>query len=291
MTLETQLARAFLETHPRDAALALERMPPSERAGVVRAAPAAAAAALSEMVAAPAAECLALLDPQEAAPALDRLEPDIAVALLRRMDAPIAERLVAGLPEARQEPLRRVLAYPEGTAGALMDPMALALPADISVGEARVRLRREARGLLSYLFVVEREGTLAGVLDITELMRARAREGLRGVMHAPVEHVPAWTPAAAVRMHPAWRSFHALPVTDDQGRLAGVIRYRTLRRLEREADAAGGAQPVGVTVGALGELFHLGLAGIVEGVAAVAAPRTRGAHAESSQDEHAGGSR
>ncbi|HVR44650.1 MAG TPA: CBS domain-containing protein [Thermoanaerobaculia bacterium] len=273
MSLEAQLARAFLEEHPREAARALERMPAGERAAVVRAAPAEAGAALGEMVAPAAAECLAMLSPDEAAPALDRLEPDHAIALLRRMPADAAERLVTGLPDDRQERLRRVLRYPEGTAGALMDPMVLALPDDVSVAEARVRLRREARGLLYYLYVVDRQGVLAGVLDIAELMRARAREPIGSVMNTPVEHLPAWTPAAGVRVHPAWRSFHALPVTDEAGRLAGAIRYQTLRRLEQEADAGGGAAPTGLTVGALGELFHLGLAGFVEGVAGAAAPR------------------
>ncbi|HUP45120.1 MAG TPA: CBS domain-containing protein [Thermoanaerobaculia bacterium] len=273
MTLEADLARAFLEEHPREAALALERMPAAERAAVVRAVPEEAGDALGEMVASSAAECLALLNPAEAAPALERLAPDAAIAVLRRMPPESANRLISGLPDSKQEALRRVLRYPEGTAAAVMDPMVLAIPEDIPVSEARLRLRREARGLLYYIFVVDRQGTLVGVLDIPELMRARARDLIGSVMHTPVAHVPAWTPAAAVRAHPAWRSFHALPVTDEAGRFAGAIRYQTLRRLEREAEGGAPAAPAGVTVGALGELFHLGLAGLVEGVAGVAAAR------------------
>ena len=273
MTLQAHLARAFLEDHPREAALAMERMTPAERAAVVREAPEEASAALSEMVASSAAECLAVLSPDEAAPVLDRLPPDVAVALLRRMPADTASGLIGGLPTAKQEPLRRGLRYPDGTAGAVMDPLVLAVPDDIPVAEARLRLRREVRGLLYYIYVVDRRGVLVGVLDIPELMRARARDTLAAVMHSPVSHVPAWTPADAVRAHPAWRSFHALPVTDEAGRFAGAIRYQTLRRLEHEAELAGGAPPTGVTVGALGELFHLGLAGFVEGVAGAAAAR------------------
>ena len=34
--------------------------------------------------------------------------------------------------------------------------------------------------------------------------------------------------------HPRWRDVHALPVTDDAGRLLGAIRYGTFRRLEEE---------------------------------------------------------
>lgn len=273
MSLEQRLAEAYLEAHPPEAAMALERLPAEQRAAVVRTAPSGSSDALRQMVAPAAAECLARLTRAEAAPLLERLPPDVAIRLLRRMGGDTAERVIGGLTADRQESLRRVLQYAEGTAGALMDPTVLALPDDITVGEARVRLRREPRGLLHYLYVVDRTGRLAGVLDIPGLLRARSRDALRAVMHQGVEHLPAWTPAGAVRGHPGWRSFHAMPVTDDAGRFVGAIRYRTLRRLEQEAETGRGAQPATVTAGALGELFHLGMAGFIEGVAAAAAPQ------------------
>ena len=273
MTLELRLARAFLVTHPAEAAQALERLPSDRRASVLRAAPIESARAVGHMVSSAAAESLAPLTEAEAAPLLDALPLDTTILLLRRMPADTADRLVGGLPEKKQEWLRRALRYPEGTAGALMDPAVLTLPDDISVAEARVRLRRQASELLYYLFVVERTGRLVGVLDLSELMRARLRDPIRAVMHERVEHLPAWTPATAVRMHPGWRRFHAMPVTDDHGRLIGAIRYQTLRRLEQEADGGEDARRAAVAVGALGELFHLGLAGMVEGVATAATPR------------------
>lgn len=288
MKLETQLARAFLEEHPREAALVLERLTAAERAEVVRVAPEESAAALGEMVAAAAAQCLEMLTPEEAAPALEGLEPDVAISLLRRMPHETANGLVANLPDSKRDALRRALRYPEGTAGAVMDPMVLALPDDITVGEARLRLRRSVGGFLYYLFVVNRGGVLVGVLDIPELMRARPRDPVISVMNSPVDHVPAWAPAAAVRAHPGWRAYHALPVTDEAGRFAGAIRYQTLRRLEHEAGTTGADAAAGLAVGALGELFHLGLAGFVEGVAGVAASREAPASRPAHEDEPGG---
>jgi magnesium transporter len=273
MTLEARLAHAFLSERPAEAALALERMPVEDRAGIVRQAPAEVAGVLRHLLASSAAECLSRLTPEEAARALDHVPLDTTVALLRRLPAADAERIVGALAAETQESVRGVLRYPEGTAASIMDPGVFALPDDITAGEARVRLRRDARGLLHYLFVVNRARTLVGVLDIPELMRARSRQSLRSVMRDPVERVPAWTPATAVRTHPGWRSFHAMPVTDEAGRLIGAIRYQTLRRLEQEAEGGQGPGPAAMTVSALGELFHLGLAGLIEGVAAAAAPR------------------
>lgn len=273
MTLEQRLARAFLERQPGAAAQALERISSDQRASVLRTAPADAARALALMVDSAAAAALAPLTDAEAAPVLDALPVETAIRLLRRMPVETVERLVHGLPATKQDWLRRALRYPEGTAGALMDPAVLTLPDDISVAEARIRLRRQASELLYYLFVVDRAGRLVGVLDIAELMRARLRDPIRAVMHERVQHLPAWTPATAVRVHPGWRSFHAMPVTDEEKRLVGAIRYQTLRRLEETADGGADARLTAATVGALGELFHLGMAGMVEGVAAAAVPR------------------
>jgi len=289
MTLEQRLARAFLEHEPAEAAQALERIPSDARASVFRAAPVEAARALGQMVSSAAAESIAHLTDAEVAPVLSALPLDTTIRLLRRLPVAEAERLTRALPEDGQDRLRRALRYPEGTAGALMDPAVLALPDDINVAEARMRLRRQASELLYYLFVVDRTGRLVGVLDIAELMRARMRDPIRTAMHDRVEHLPAWTPAAAVRLHPGWRSFHAMPVTDDEGRLVGAVRYQTLRRLEYEADDGGGARKTTATVAALGELFHLGLSGMVEGVAAAAVPRASRAVLE--DGTHDGGSR
>jgi hypothetical protein len=91
-----------------------------------------------------------------------------------------------------------------------------------------------------------------------------------------------------VRVHPGWRTFHAMPVTDEDGRLVGAIRYQTLRRLEQDADAGRAAQRATIAVGALGELFHLGMAGFVEGLAATAVTRTSRTPAPPAADAGAG---
>lgn len=273
MTLEARLAAAFLAEHPANAAAVLERLPLEARVAALAGASDAAGPALRALPGALASETLAALPAGEAAAALVALRIDEAVALLRRLPPGVAERLIGEVPAARQEAIRRPLRFPSGTAGALMDSDVSGLPDELTVAEARVRLRRAPRGFLYYLYMVDREGRLAGVLDLQELMRADARATLGAAMRRPVERLTASTPAAVVRVHPGWGAFHAMPVTDDEGHLVGAIRYQTWRRLEMESAAGHSAAPVGPTVIALGELFHLGLAGFVEGVAAVSGPR------------------
>jgi magnesium transporter len=244
------------------------------RAGVVSAFPAESARALRAMVPGAAAECVSRLRPADAALVVERLGVDAAVPMLRHLPADAAERILSAAPAQRRDELRRVLRHPERTAGALMDPAILVLPEDITVADARLRLRRAEGKFIHYLYVVDAGRRLVGVLDMPELMRARARDPLRMAMHHDVASLGAWTPAAAVHMHPGWRSFHAMPVVDENGRLLGAIRYQTLRRLEHDAAAGRDADAGAQTAAALGELFRVGVAGLIDAVAAGAPPRT-----------------
>ncbi len=285
MIAEARLARAFLESHPSRAAMALEQMPAVAAASVLGEIPArTAAGVIREMTPLRAAACLSHLESDEAAAVVAESIADDVAPVVRALDAGIRDGLIAALPAATREPLLRMLAFPEGTAGAVMDPSVFQVPGNIIVADARTRLRSAARDLLYYVYVIDEEHRLAGVLDIPELMLARSRDPVSAAMHRDVESISAWMPGALVRAHPGWHRFHAMPVVDRDGRLLGAIRYQTLRRLEREA-ADRSLDPSLLTARALGELFQLGATGVVAGVAAAAAATDRSMETQTSSAE------
>ena len=270
MTAEEHLAKAFIAAHPARAALALEQMGVAPAAAALRAIePAAAATLVREMPPMQAAECLAAIPPDEAGGIVAHMPMDDAAPTIRAMRMEARAPLLAALPEHTRVPLSKVLQFPAGTAGALMDPSIFQLPEDVLVADARTRLRGAARELLYYLYVVDREHRLVGVLDIPELRLARPRDSVAVAMHRNVERLRAWMPAALVLEHPGWHRYHAMPVVDESDRLLGAIRYQTLRKIERDA-ADRGPNPALLTARALGELFQVGTTGLVAGVAATA---------------------
>lgn len=277
MTPEVRLALDFIAAHPARAALGLEQMPVEPAAAVLREVPASAAASvLREMPPPHAAACLERLT-LAAAPILAAMTVSDGVAVVRACEPELRERLLAALPRDTREPFARVLEHPEGTAGAVMDPSIFQLPDDTIVADALARLRRAARDLLYYLYVVDREHRLVGVLDIPELMLARPRDPVGAAMHRDVERLSARMPVALVREHPGWHRYHAMPVVDDDEGLLGAIRYQTLRGLERAA-VDHRPDPSLLTARALGELFQLGTTALVAGVAATAEPEGASAH-------------
>lgn len=277
MEIERRLSRTLLEAHPEEAARALETLDAARAAAVLADGPAdVAAGALARTVPHAAASVLTALHPARAAALLAALPFDVAAAHLRRIDAGAREERIAALPDPLARSFRSLLRFPEGTAGALMDPRVAALADDITAAEALRALRTAADRALYNVYVVDRDQNLVGVLNLRELLLARPGERLSAVMGDPVHRLRAGADSLEIVSHPGWQQVHSLPVVDSGGRLLGAIRYRTLRRLEDEL--RGPLQRTdSPTARALGELFGTALSGWVDALAgAVAAPAPRG---------------
>jgi magnesium transporter len=277
MTTGTELiiARGLAERHPADAARVLERFEPAHAAALlVEWSPLPAAAVLEQMMVDRAAECLARMSAPSARDLLDRLKLDSVAGLLRRAVTATRQAVLSAMKEERREALGRLLSHEEGTAGALMDPLVLDLPQDLEVDAALARVREAFQGALAYVYVVDRAGRLRGVVSLHEMLKAPAQARLAALMRAPVMRLHAADDRSAILAHPGWNEVHALPVVDGDGRFLGVVRYETLRRLYSEG--AGRAQAVVPVAVSLGELYWIGLAGLVEGLGNVALRGARG---------------
>jgi magnesium transporter len=276
MDSERLLITAFMSEHAPDAARVVERLPAGEAAALLAEIPAQAAAeVLRRMSPFGAAAALAAMDAKAAAILAAGIPIQDASSLLQRVEPDVRDSVLAALPEEIRERLRLLMRYPQGTAGALMDPSVLVLPGDLTVGEALARTRRRARHVYFYLYVTDRSQRLAGVLDLRELLLAGASDTLASVMRAEVAKIRADTDVATIQTHPGWQEYDALPVVDERDVFLGVIRHRVVRKLQAGDSArAGGAAE---TMLSLAELYWIGVGGMLRGLTgAVAAEDAAG---------------
>ena len=111
---------------------------------------------------------------EEAARLLSVMAPDDAVDLLTELDQERRLPILQRLPPVSQAKLRRLLSYNPETAGGLMNPDFIAVPAMSTVGDAIKAVRSsptppEAAGVV---FVTGEGGRLAGTALLVELLRA-----------------------------------------------------------------------------------------------------------------------
>ncbi|HJQ80342.1 MAG TPA: hypothetical protein VJ828_10325, partial [Lacipirellulaceae bacterium] len=161
MKSDWQLARSFLEKHPYEAGLVLEKLAPAEIAELLREMPLpTAATVLEQMTSSTGAACLHASPPDYSGAVIESLSLDAAARMLRCLPAAEHDHLLSAVSDRRAVPLKRLLSYPLGTAGSLMDPQVPALPESLLVGDALQRVQRAAQHTFYYLYVVNADQTL-----------------------------------------------------------------------------------------------------------------------------------
>jgi magnesium transporter len=157
---------------------------------------------------------------------LRQLDPDDAADVIQ--EAPEAERgdLLGLLDETTRREVSALLAYAEDDAGGLMNPRFARVRPEMSVDEAITYLRRQARERLEtiyYLYVLDPEQRLLGVVSFRDLFSAPPDKTIREVMStnvvAATEDMDQEDVSRLVHEH----GYLAIPVLDGERRVKGIV--------------------------------------------------------------------
>jgi magnesium transporter len=262
MSTMHSLARRYATVHPEAAATRLQELASDEAATfLAELEPAAASAVVAELWPATAASILDQVDLDHAARILEMLHLSRTVALLRQLPADARDRILNALPPTLEPRVRTALSLPAGTAGSEADAEVIPFDADATVGEA---LARGSDPRLPYLYVIDRDYRLVGVIHRRELENSEKGASLRSMMKTPVQKALAVTPLAVLRQHGAWSAYDALPVVDSRGAFLGVIRHKALREAPQASKTAPGPPTALTTLLDLGEVYWSGLFSVIE---------------------------
>ena len=210
--------------HPADWADLVEGLPPEESILLLRTLPLDIQADVIEFIEDEETAAIAAKMPVgEMAAILDEMAPDDAADLLGDIDPKLAETLLERMDE--DEAVRPLLHYPDDTAGGLMVPIPFRLYDTDTVADALQRLRSadEDAELIYYLFVQDRQQRLVGILGLRRLVRSAPNRRIREIMDDEVIHVHAATDQEECALILQRYGLLALPVTDDNHRLLGLI--------------------------------------------------------------------
>jgi CBS domain-containing protein len=162
---------------------------------------------------------------EEIADVLARMAPDDAVDLLLELKQERRRPVLALLPAGRQQKIHSLLGHNPSTAGGLMNPDFVSVPADGSAGEALARVRGSDldASYLSTVCAIDAAGRLSGVLSLATLIRASVERPLGELIDGPGPAVAADVDLPEVAQLMSDYNLIALPVLDPDGRPIGVI--------------------------------------------------------------------
>lgn len=201
------------------------RLRPSERTAILRKVPDPQATRLVEVVdSASLAEPLVELGVERSRTLVAPLQPDDLADIVIHLPEEFRTPLLQGLPSEAE--VARLLAYPEGTAGALMNTRYASVPEVVSVARALELLRQAARAdRVSYIYVVTSEGKLVGTLSVRNLLVASPRALVRDIATKKIVKIGATARHEDLVQAFQTHKFQALPVVDDKERMIGVVTF------------------------------------------------------------------
>jgi len=172
------------------------------------------------------ADIVPLLSDERARAILKDLASDDAADLVGQLSPEDAEAVMQLISDEEEAPdFGGLLKYPEDSAGGLMTTEYISLPDDIPVEEAISRLREIApeAETIYYVYVVNEEGQLIGVLSLRDLIASSDGTILKNIMRRNVISVNAELDQEEVARVVSKYDLLAVPVTDEQERLLGII--------------------------------------------------------------------
>lgn len=212
--------------HPAEIADLLESLPPPQRDVVWElVAPESDGDVLVELNDEVRSNLLRSMEESELVAATEGLDLDDLADLMPELPEAVTRQVLQSMGHQDRERLRTMMAYPEDSAGGLMELDIVTVRPDVSVDVVLryLRIRGELPQDTDVLFVVNRYDRYLGVLYITRLLTEDPSKRVAEIMDDRVVGIPADAHAGEVATLFETRDLVTAPVVSPDGRLLGRI--------------------------------------------------------------------
>ena len=181
---------------------------------------------------------------------VEETEPETVAIVLHTIPADDVTQILSDIPEEKKEELlnliegttsenvERLLEYEEKTAGAIMSPDYFALPQETTAAEATEMIRDlteiDIPPITFYVYVIDEENTLKGVLSLRQLVQTKPDTPLKDLMTSHLYTVHTDMPQETVARAVARYNLLAIPVINSIGKLVGVVTIDDIVDVIRE---------------------------------------------------------
>ncbi len=233
------LVRKFFETDLVAAAHSLETMDENEAINVIKSLPPSLSAHVFPLLPVSyAATLLKEVSNDHLKIIIETMDPQQAAAIFIHLPQEIRETFVGYLSEKTKKQIQELLTYPLNSAGRFMSPDFVAFHTEVKVKEAiqKIRLLSRTKAPNSYVYVIDSEQHLVGILNMRDLILAPNEEKLENIMRKDVIAVNVFMDRAEVARLLSDHKYFAAPVVDNSNRLLGVVKSdRIIEAVQEEA--------------------------------------------------------
>ncbi len=156
---------------------------------------------------------------------LEEMSPDEAADLLAELPEHRSEEILNLMEDEDARQVRKLLAYPEDSAGGIMTTEYVTVPPHLTAGQAIAHLRATAQEAENffYIYVTDPHNRLLGVFSLQDLVLAKPQTPVKDFMLDRLITVNLLDKQEDVAQAVSKYNFLALPVVDQEGRLHGIV--------------------------------------------------------------------
>ena len=179
---------------------------------------------------------IASLDKKKVAKLLNVMTPGQAADILSVLPVPEADAIMKSMAKENLAKIQDILHHHHESIVNLATRKFLAYPPDETVLKAEGDYPKDAedKDEVMYLYVIDAEEKLLGVIDIKELLKAplKATTKLEDIMQRSFVSLKTTSTLKDASLLFSRYSFRALPIVDKDGKIIGVVQYRDVMSLK-----------------------------------------------------------
>ncbi len=158
---------------------------------------------------------------------VDKLFMDDTVDIIEEMPANIVKRILAQATPAKRQMINQLLHYPKDSAGSIMTTEFVELRPEMTVAAAFERIRDTGlkKETIYTCYVTDRERHLIGVVTVKDMIVAGNEAVIGDIMETSIVAVNTLDDKEDVARSMDKYDFLAIPVTDKENRLVGIVTF------------------------------------------------------------------
>jgi len=167
---------------------------------------------------------------------VNEMTSDEIADLLSNFEPKRITRFLANIGKEAAEDVKELLTYEDDTAGGLMASEFVAINESMNVKETLKYLQIAVLDVESayYLYVLDADDILKGIVSLRELVISTFDTKIGDIMHENVKSVPLEMDQEEVAALFEKYGFQAIPVTDEKGKMLGIITVDDIIEVVRE---------------------------------------------------------
>lgn len=173
------------------------------------------------------------------------------------------ESILVLLESELRNQVRSVLLHRSNSIGSMMNAIPFTVKESMAAGEVLALIRKEKKRYCRYLYLINDESVLCGVIPFKDIVLAEKNIVLSTIMTPIVYAFNSDDNIKSCFNDSNWKKWPTIPVVDKDHRLVGLMDLEILEKYMNSNKQSGQNSEMSLAGNAVGEIFQIGIGAVI----------------------------